>query len=90
MGAFDLELREARRMIREHRHYLSEFTLTRAPKKSPGGQLSLREYIVTVTRERFPPATYEGGDGKYWVVQFQLDLDADRFGQAVDSAGPTP
>ena len=90
MGAFELELREVRRMIREHRHYPSEFKLTRAPEKLPGGQLSLREYTVTVTRGRFPPASYEGGYGKNWVLQFARDLDAHRFGEAVDSVRLTP
>lgn len=89
MGAFDLELREARRVIREHHHNPSEFKLTRAPGKTPGGQLSFRDYTVTVARGNFPPATYEGGYGKNWVLLFAHDLGVHRFGEGVDRGRPT-
>jgi len=89
MFAFDLELREAQRIIREHHHNPGEFTLTRAPKKMLTGQLSLREYTVTVARREFPPATYEGGIGRNWVLLFAHDLGVHRFGEGVDSGRPT-
>jgi len=89
MFAFDLELREARRMIREHHHNPSEFKLSRSPKKTLSGQLSLREYTVTVARGEFPPATYEGGIGKNWVLLFAQDLGVHRFGEGIDWGQPT-
>ena len=82
MGTFELELHEARRIIREHHDNPSEFKFTRAPKKMPGGHLSLREYRVMVARGRIPPATYEGGNSKNWVLLFAHDLAAGRFGKA--------
>ena len=88
---FDLELREARRIIREHNDDPDDFTFTRTRKKwSVGRVLSIREYTVTVSRGKVSPVTYEGGRGKNWVVLFAHDLGVHRFaeGSADDSDAP--
>jgi hypothetical protein len=78
---FDLELREARRIIHEHNDNPDDFRFTRTPKKRPSGHLHVREYAVTVSRGTVPPATYEGGQGKNWVVLFAHDLGMHRFSE---------
>ena len=48
---FDLELREARRIIREHNDDPDDFTFTRTRKKrSVGHVLSVREYTPSPSR----------------------------------------
>jgi hypothetical protein len=84
---FDLELREARRIIREHNDSPDDFRFTRTPKKRPDGHLHVREYAVTVSRGKVPPATYEGGQGKNWVVLFAHDLGMHRFSEGTGGGG---
>ncbi len=79
---FDLELREARRIIREHNDNPDDFTFMRARKRRPVGHiLGTREYTVTVSRGKVAPVTYEGGRGKNWVVLFAHDLGVHRFAE---------
>ncbi len=86
--AFDLELREARRIIREHNDNPDDFTFTRTLKRRPIGRIFIvREYTVTVSRGKVPPATYEGGRGKNWVVLFAHDLGVHRFSEGIESGG---
>jgi hypothetical protein len=88
---FDLELREARRIIREHNEDLDDFTFTRTRKKrSVGNILRIREYTVTVSRGKVSPVTYEGGRGKNWVVLFALDLSAHRFAEGTADGADAP
>ena len=47
----------------------------------PGGHIHLKEYTVTVSRGKVPPATYEGGQAKNWVVLFAHDLGMHRFSE---------
>ena len=79
MERFDLELSEARRIIREHHDNPNDFSFTRTPKKRLSGHLV--KYTVTVSREKVPAATYEGGQGKNWVVLFAHDLGVHRFSE---------
>ncbi len=67
---FDLEVREARRIIREHKDNPDDFRFTRTPKKGPGEHLHVKEYTVNVSRGKAPPVGYEGGQGKNWVVLY--------------------
>ena len=83
---FDLELSEARRIIREHHDNPNDFSFTRTPKKRLGGHLV--KYTVTVSREKVPPATYEGGQGKNWVVLFAHDLGVHRFSEGTGGGKP--
>ncbi len=85
---FDLEVREARRIIREHNDNPDDFTFIRTRKKRPVGYiLGAREYTVTVSRGKVAPVTYEGGRGKNWVVLFAHDLGVHRFAEgAADDA----
>lgn len=77
MNSFNLELREARRIIREHNDNPDDFKFTRTPKTTLlGGR-----YTVTVSRGKAPPATYEGGRGKNWAVLFAHDLGVHRFSE---------
>jgi hypothetical protein len=85
---FDLELREARRVIREHNDNPDDFKISRTPKREPSGHLYIKEYTVTVSRGKLPPATYEGGQAKNWVVLFAHDLGMHRFSER--SAGGEP
>jgi hypothetical protein len=88
---FDLEIREARRIIREHNDNPDDFTFIRARKKDSVGRiLSTREYTVTVSRGKASPVIYEGGRGKNWVVLFAHDLGMHRFakGTADDADAP--
>jgi len=66
MYPFEVELREAQRIIREQNDNPDDFT--RTPKKKTVGSIFIaREYTLTVSRGKFPPATYEGGRGENWV-----------------------
>jgi hypothetical protein len=79
---FDLELREARRIIREHNDNPDDFAFARTwEKRSVGRILSIREYTVTVSRGKVSPVIYEGGRGKNWVVVFAHDLGVHRFAE---------
>lgn len=83
---FELEVREARRIIREHDDTPDDFTFTRTPKRAPGGPFRIRrEYAVTVSRGKVPPMTYEGGPGRNWVVHFAHDLAMRRFSEVVNN-----
>ena len=87
----DLELREARRIIREHNDNPDDFTFTRTWKKrSVGRILSIREYTVTVSRGKVSPVTYEGGRGKNWVVLFAHDLGVHRFAEGTADGADAP
>ena len=88
---FDLELREARRIIRERNDDLDDFTFTRTRKKrSVGHILSIREYTVTVSRGKVSPVTYGGGRGKNWVVLFAHDLGVHRFAEGTADGADAP
>ena len=88
---FDLELREARRIIREHNDNPDDFTFIRTRKKrSVGRILSIREYTVTVSRGKVAPVTYEGGRGKNWVVLFAHDLGVHRFVEGTPDGADAP
>jgi len=78
---FDRELREARRIIREHNDNPDDFKFTTTPKSPPGGHIYAVEYTVTVSRGKVPPAAYEGGMWKNWVLPFAHDLGAHRFSE---------
>ena len=90
MDPFDLELREARRIIRERHSGPDDFKFKRTPKKRPGVHpfIRIREYTVTVSRGKVSPVTYEGGRGKNWVVLFAHDLGVHRFSQGAGGGGP--
>lgn len=79
MDPFDLELHEARRIIREHHVGPDDFKFTRTAKSPPGSLIYAVEYTVIVSRGKVPPAAYKGGLGKNWVVLFAHDLGAHRF-----------
>jgi len=80
---FELETREARRIIREHHDNPDDFTFTRTQNKRLAGYFFYRkEYTVIVSRGKVPPATYEGGSGKNWVVLFAHDLAMHRFSES--------
>jgi hypothetical protein len=81
---FDLEVREARRIIREHHDNPDDFTFTRTPRR----RFYIRDYAVTVSRGKVPPATYEGGRGKNWVVIFAHDLAMHRFSEGAGGGEP--
>jgi hypothetical protein len=85
---FDLELREARRVIREHNDNPDDFKFTRTPRRMPSGHLSIKEYTVTVSRGKLPPATYEGGQARNWVVLFAHDLGMHRFSESSGGGEP--
>jgi hypothetical protein len=78
---FDRELREARRIIRGHHDNPAEFRITRTLQRRSGRHLYIREYTVNVSRGQVPPAIYEGGGGKNWVLIFAQDLGARRFSE---------
>ena len=87
---FNLELREARRVIREHNDNPNDFTFVSTPKRRPFGTTRplghlfiIKEYTVTVSRGKVPPATYGGGLGKNWVVLFAHDLAMHRFSEGI-------
>ena len=81
---FDMELLEARWIIRDHGDAPEQFTIARTPKKDRGGHLYVREYTVTVSRRQVPPATYERADGRDWVMLFAHDLRRHRFDESAD------
>ena len=83
---FDLELREARRIIREHNDDPDDFTFTLTEKKRLGGHLV--KYTVTVSRGKSAPAIYDWGQGRNWVVLFAHDLGVRRFSE--DPGGMSP
>lgn len=86
MDPFDLELREARRIIRAHNDNPEDFKFTRTPKKRGGHPyIRNREYSVNVSRGRITPVTYEGGRGKNWVALFAQDLGAHRFSEGIEN-----
>jgi hypothetical protein len=88
---FDLELREARRIIREHNDNPDDFTFVRTRKKRPVGHiLSGKEYTVTVSRGKVAPVTYEGGRGTNWVVRFAHDLGVHRFAGGTAGGADAP
>jgi ribosomal silencing factor RsfS len=88
---FELEIREARRIIREHNDNPDDFTFTRTrEKRSVGHILRIGVYTVTVSRGKVSPATYEGGRGKNWVVLFAHDLGVHRFAKGTDDGADTP
>jgi hypothetical protein len=76
---FDVELSEARWIIRDHGDAPEQFTIMRTPKKQSGGHVYVREYTVTVSRGKVPPVTYVRGDGRDWVELFAHDLRTHRF-----------
>jgi hypothetical protein len=88
---FDLELREARRIIREQNDNPDDFSFTRTRGKRPVGRiLIIREYTVTVSRGKVSPVTYEGGRGKNWVVLFAHDLGVHRFAEGTVNGADAP
>ncbi len=87
---FELETREARRIIREHHDNPDDFKFTRTQRKRPAGYFfSRKEYTVIVSRGKVPPATYEGGPGKNWVVLFAHDLARHRFSERTGGGEPS-
>lgn|GEM_PF-5208981 len=88
---FELELREARRIILEHRDNPDDYTFARTRKKrSIGRILSIGEYAVTVSRGTVSPVTYQGGRGKNWVVLFAHDLGMHRFAEGAADGADAP
>ncbi len=86
---FELELREARRIIREHHGNPDDFAFAKTPKKRQVGHLFIiKEYTVTVSRRKGPGATYEGGKRKNWVVLFAHDLGVHRFSEGTGGSEP--
>jgi hypothetical protein len=81
---FDMELLEARWIIRDHGDAPERFTIARTSKKDQGGHLDVREYTVTVSRRQVPSVTYERADGRDWVVLFAHDLRRHRFDESPD------
>jgi len=88
---FDLEVHEARRIIREHNDNPGDFTFTWTRKKRSFGRiLSIGEYTVTVSRGNVSPVPYEGGRGKNWVILFAHDLGAHRFAEGPADGAEAP
>ena len=86
---FELEVREARRIIREHHGNPDDFRFVWTQKKRPAGTfLFFKEYTVVVSRGQVPAVTYEGGRGKNWVVLFAHDLAMRRFSEGAGGAEP--
>jgi hypothetical protein len=76
---FDLELRQARRIICAHGDAPEQFRMIRTPKTQSGGHLYARQYTVTVSRGEVPPVMYERSDAMDWVALFAHDLATHRF-----------
>ena len=84
---FELELREARRIIREHHGNPDDFRFTWTQRKRQAGAFFfVKEHTVGVSRGKVAAATYEGGPGKNWVVLFAHDLAMHRFSESAGSA----
>ncbi len=86
---FDLELREARRIVREHRNSSDDFRFTLTPMRQPGGHIQLKACTVTVLRGEYPRAIYEREQAKNWVVLFAHDLAIHRFSEGDSMEGST-
>lgn len=87
MHLFDKEVHSARQVILDHGDDPADFTFTATPLiGAPGRHAHSVGYAVLVCRGRSRPASYQGGNGRNWVVLFAHDLGAQLFASSLKAS----